>query len=256
MADHQAPSAPEAYDRLAGVYDDVVPDPVGFTDFYLGACGPEARSVLYVGCGTGRLLEQFVERGHDCVGVDPSEGMLDRARQRLQGADVHLVADSLPELSTISGTFERVVVAGGAFEYLMTTHDQLMALRRLRDLLSTDGLLLIDCSLPPFTTSRPEGNYLGDPVPSDSAWETSSGQLVSSSVTFGYDHFHQVVRSRCEFTFDDGETLGVEYSTRYTTVTEWRLLLSHVGLKARLYGGFGKETLTRHSSNIVIVGQR
>jgi SAM-dependent methyltransferase len=40
------------------------------------------RSVLDLGCGTGRHSVELARRGHEIVGVDLSEGMLERARRR------------------------------------------------------------------------------------------------------------------------------------------------------------------------------
>ena len=57
------------------------------------------RSVLDVGCGTGRLLRKAAALwpSAQLIGVDPATGMVDIARQRTQGATIHLAgAESLP----------------------------------------------------------------------------------------------------------------------------------------------------------------
>jgi SAM-dependent methyltransferase len=43
------------------------------------------RSILDLGCGTGRHSVELARRGYELVGVDLSEGMLERARQRAIG---------------------------------------------------------------------------------------------------------------------------------------------------------------------------
>ena len=44
--------------------------------------GRPVRSVLDLGCGTGRHSVELARRGYEVVGVDLSEGMLERARRR------------------------------------------------------------------------------------------------------------------------------------------------------------------------------
>ena len=45
-----------------------------------------ARSVLDLGCGTGRHAELLAEKGFDVHGIDQSEAMIDRARARCRNA--------------------------------------------------------------------------------------------------------------------------------------------------------------------------
>lgn len=52
---------------------------------------------LDVGCGTGVAIPVLEELGWSAVGVDSSPGMLERARSRSDGAELHLAAaDALP----------------------------------------------------------------------------------------------------------------------------------------------------------------
>jgi SAM-dependent methyltransferase len=55
--------------------------------------GPDCRTVLEPGCGSGRMLEAFAERGLDVTGIDVSEPMLELARRRLAGRGTVVLAD-------------------------------------------------------------------------------------------------------------------------------------------------------------------
>ena len=52
-------------------------------DWLLERLGPECRVVLEPGCGSGRMLAAFAQRGLDVTGIDLSEPMLELARRRL-----------------------------------------------------------------------------------------------------------------------------------------------------------------------------
>lgn len=47
---------------------------------------PNSRC-LEVGCGTGRFVLDLADRGHEAHGIDPSEGMIEIARDKTDGRD-------------------------------------------------------------------------------------------------------------------------------------------------------------------------
>lgn len=107
-------------------------------------------SVLDVGCGTGEHARRFAAAGFDVTGVDPYEGMLDRAREKC-GADVTFRRGALPDLD-VDGRFDAVVAIRGVINHLPT--DALdPAVAALADRLAPEGVLVFDNSPLP-----PEGN--------------------------------------------------------------------------------------------------
>lgn len=70
---------------------------------------PDAR-VLDAGCGTGRVAIRLAELGHEVVGVDLDEDMLDRARRDAPGLP-WFVAD-LADLDVPGPAFDLVLTAG------------------------------------------------------------------------------------------------------------------------------------------------
>ena len=75
------------FDEIAGEYDESLPPHV--VEHYLQQagstssvehCSRRVSAVLDVGCGTGVLASPPREAGYEVTGIDPSEGMLERAR--------------------------------------------------------------------------------------------------------------------------------------------------------------------------------
>jgi SAM-dependent methyltransferase len=91
-------SAAEAYERGRPGY------PQEVLDWLLP---PDARRVLDLGAGTGKLTRLLVARGLDVVAVEPSEGM------RVEFARV------LPGVPLVDGTAERIPLADGSVDAVL-----------------------------------------------------------------------------------------------------------------------------------------
>jgi predicted TPR repeat methyltransferase len=111
----------EAYTRLAGVYDEIVVDPchgawASFLDDLWSYDDHGVHNVLDVCCGTGLLAAELTALGYQVVGVDGSEAMLARARQRLR-PEVRLVRSTLPTLA-VTGEYDAAVCTFDGLNYL------------------------------------------------------------------------------------------------------------------------------------------
>lgn len=111
----------EAYSRLAGVYDEIVVDPcfaswADHLDELWRTDADRVHLILDVCCGTGLLAEELVARGYRITGVDASDAMLARARQRL-GPAAAFARVVLPDLPVV-GTFDAAVSTFDGLNYL------------------------------------------------------------------------------------------------------------------------------------------
>jgi SAM-dependent methyltransferase len=109
----------------------------------LQADGP----VLELGCGTGRISIPLGRAGVPLVGVDRSEPMLARARQRIRrgrlAGRVRLVRGDIRHLPFVAATPRRsssstsVPTSGGGFSLVIAPYGVLQSLLRERDLSAT-----------------------------------------------------------------------------------------------------------------------
>lgn len=95
---------------------------------------------LDFGCGTGRSTRFLRDLGFDTTGVDISESMLKKARERDPKGSYFLVSETeLPELD--HGSFD-LVLSTFTFDNIPTREQKLASLRSLADLLTADGRMV------------------------------------------------------------------------------------------------------------------
>jgi len=104
------------------------------------AVGP-VRRVLDLGCGTGGHSSVLAERGFDVVGVDRSNEMLDRARQR--GGAVRYAQSDVRSVQ-LDESFDAVLIMFAVLGYLTGNADVQQALCAARRHLRTGGVLFAD----------------------------------------------------------------------------------------------------------------
>ena len=96
-----------------------------------------ARTVLDVGCSTGKFGEPLVARGCEVVGIEPDESAAELARQRLSRVIVGTFPESAAAVARPGGY--DAVVYNDVLEHM--THPE-RALAATRDLLAPDGVLV------------------------------------------------------------------------------------------------------------------
>lgn len=103
------------------------------------------KTVLDVGCGTGRLLRRarVLYPSAQLLGIDPAEGMVEVARSQIPSATIYLAAaESLP----LADSSVDAVLSSISFHHWS---DQLAALREISRVLRSGGCLcLADISMP------------------------------------------------------------------------------------------------------------
>jgi ubiquinone/menaquinone biosynthesis C-methylase UbiE len=127
------------YDREGGVYSNIAHQQ--FLQEFLSLI-PENRNILDAPCGTGRYLPFLLEKGHSVVGIDQSQGMLERAREKFptvqfeklglqeiafqelfDGAICMDAMENVPpeDWSLVLGNFHRALKPSGYFYFTVET---------------------------------------------------------------------------------------------------------------------------------------
>jgi SAM-dependent methyltransferase len=104
------------------------------------------RRAVDFGCGAGRSARFLRSLGFEVVGVDVSEPMLARARERDPEGDYRLVPDG--DLSGLPPDEYDLVLSAFTFDNVPTFEKKVTLLRALRRLLATDGRIVNLVSAP------------------------------------------------------------------------------------------------------------
>ena len=203
------------------------------------------QPALDVGCGTGRILLDFLAQGIDIDGLDNSPEMLDLCRQKAQaqGLSPNLYLGQMQDLS-LPRRYRVILVPSSSFQLLTEPDHARLAMQRFYDHLLPGGVLAM-----PFMRIHQDGD------PLDSGWEPSGekerpedGAIVRRWSRTRYDP-----QTRLEHTEDryqvtlHGQVLAEEYhqrspATRDYTAGEALLLYRRAGFdQPQLVSGFSRD---------------
>ena len=115
--------------------------------FYLELALARGRSVLELGCGTGRVAVALARAGLDVVGVDVSAAMLSVARERTHDAGAELVEADMRSLE-LGRRFDTVLIPLGGLQHAETASDVAATLATVARHLAPGGLAVIDVEAP------------------------------------------------------------------------------------------------------------
>jgi SAM-dependent methyltransferase len=156
------------------------------------------RSILDIGCGTGRDLASLSRDGADCVGVDAIPDMVALASSRyphisFQQGDMRSIR--------LAKTFDVVMCMGSALMYALTNADLGATLQTFAVHSHPGSLLFLDINN--AATCLPGGNFSRELKTE----VNTQGFRVSATMTFDFDYRRQLMVRRRTWHFPDGKKL-------------------------------------------------
>src|SRR5690349_19428522 len=147
----------EYYGMMAEFWDLFRGDTSTWEDrfFFLDVVKKYGQPVLDVGCGTGRILLDFLQQGIDIDGVDNSPEMLTKLREKADVLHLHPAIDQ-QEMDGLDlpRKYQTILVPSSSFQLLLDENLPPVAIRRFYEHLLPGGVL----AMPFMTLWKP-----GDP---------------------------------------------------------------------------------------------
>ena len=148
----------EYYGMMAEFWDLFRGDTSTWEDrfFYLDVVKKYGQPVLDVGCGTGRILLDFIQQGIDIDGVDNSPDMLAHLHQKAEKLNSHPTVhqQEMHELS-LPRKYQTILVPSSSFQLLLDTALPPIAMNCFYEHLLPGGVLAM-----PFMTLWKQGDPL------------------------------------------------------------------------------------------------
>ena len=231
-------------ERIADVYDDWLQaiDPADAVDALerLAGEGP----VLELGIGTGRIALPLAERGLEVHGVDASEAMLARLREKPGGEHIPTTIGDLADVA-VEGRYSLVFVAANTFFGVLTQDDQVRCFENVEAHLLMGGAFAIEAFVPDPARFDP-GRVAVRGVELDSVRiEASRHNRVSQTID------GQAIELR------EQSARFFPFRIRYAWPSELDLMARLGGLRLReRWGGWSGEPFTAASKQHVSVYER
>jgi ubiquinone/menaquinone biosynthesis C-methylase UbiE len=226
--------------------------------FFLDIIQRYGQPVLDIGCGTGRLLLDYLAQGIDVDGVDNSPEMLALCRQKAaqQGLAPRLYEQHMETLA-LPRTYRTILIPSSSLQLVVDVPMAEQTLGRLLAHLERGGVVVA-----PFMTLWKDGD------PLESEWEKSvvrpeDGATIRRIARSRYDP-----ATECEHSEDvyqvimDGSVVAEEThhrspATRSYTQAQARALFERAGLvDVQLYSGFSFEPVRPEDGLFTVLGQR
>ena len=251
---------------LADLYD-LVP---GYThrpdkDFYVRSAAGASGKILELGCGTGRVLIPIAESGCAITGVDTSEHMLSKCRQKLNALPenvagrVQLIKGDMAGFA-LDDVFHLAIIPFRAFQHLIRIEDQLSCLSILNRLLVMKARLIFDVFHVDFEKINDPG--LSEETEDLPEYELPDGRrLKRTHRTTGFHRAEQYNEVELIYYLTDvnGTTRRIvqAFPFRYFFRYEIEHLLERRGFRiVELLGDFTGSPLSHDSPEMIFVAEK
>ena len=231
-------------ERIADVYDDWLQaiDPADAADALarLAGDGP----TLELGIGTGRIALALAERGLEVHGIDASQAMLARLREKPGGEHIPTTIGDLADVA-VEGRYSLIFVAANTFFGVLSQDDQVRCFENVEANLLVGGVFAIEAFVP-------------DPARFDHGRLAVRGvELDSVRIEASrHDRVSQTIDGQAIELREQG-TRFFPFRVRYAWPSELDLMARLGGLRLReRLGGWSGEPFTAASKQHVSVYER
>ncbi len=249
-------------DRTARLYDLTVKDWPGEIDFYRGLVNgiqKNEKTVLEIGCGTGRVALRLADLVTKLVGLDISAAMLEIARRKSSSQSNIQWVQADMQAFKINRQFDLVIIPGHSFQFLLSPDQQLACLACIQQHLALDGRVILhvdhqDLAWLGGLRSGQGGIF----EPAGKVQDPVTGRQIHTYKAWSYDPVTQTAScvTRRDETDENGQVIEqsktgpVRLHCLFRYETEHLLKLAGFNIHA-LYGDFYQNKLDDQSTEMI-----
>jgi ubiquinone/menaquinone biosynthesis C-methylase UbiE len=237
-------------------------DTSGWPDrfFYRGFIEQYGGPVLDVGCGTGRLLLDYMMDGVDIDGVDNSLQMLALCREKASKLGLKPTLFQQPmEYLELPRSYRVILVPSSSFQLVMDVDAARRTMARFYQHLASGGILIM-----PFMLIWEQGTpQQTDWVPDGEVERPDDGAMIRRWSRARYDVQKQLEHTETRYEVSlDGEVIVSEYhsrspATRWYTQDQARELYQQTGFTdLEVFSEFNREPVKEDDTVFSVVGYK
>jgi SAM-dependent methyltransferase len=208
--------------------------------------------VLEIGCGTGRIFTEAINKGVDIYGIDISKLMQNYLKKKIQRKDYFRLKLADVRKFNFGKGFNLIIVPFRMFSHLISVEDQLQALGNIHNHLRHGGRFIFDVFLPDLDLIK---KGIENSIVFEGEHEPGKRlQRLQSSIP---DYINQTQHVKFKDIWE--ETDGVhedsfEFPMRYFFRYELEHLIARANLKlVKMNGDFHKNEINSSSKDMVCV---
>jgi SAM-dependent methyltransferase len=231
--DVQTHSAPVYYDPA--IYDRRHAGKSADINFYVDKATQVGGPILELCCGTGRIAIPLARTGMSVTGLDTSETMLERGREKAssEGVRVEWIVGDATSFQ-LGRRFRLILAPANALQLLGVGNPLDSFFESVLSHLEDAGILILDVmnpSLSEIVAGRKSGGQYQDP---------NTGELITVEWLIRYDDAQQVAHRTCYFSSAQRPNFATDQlDMRYYYPEELNLLVRSAGFRIiEKLGGF------------------
>lgn len=226
-------------------------------DFYLGMIRGFGEPGLDVGCGTGRLLLDYLQEGIEIHGVDSSPEMLNicRKKARMMGVKPVLYLQTM-ETMDLPQRYQTIIVPSSSFQLLINPRKADQAMQTFSRHLHRGGALVM-----PFMVLWQEGDPLMTEWKSAEIFNDETGMLIRRFTRERHEPELQLEYTETFFELYSGDTLVNKEDHSQSGMTRWytqpqvyQLYRDHGFQEIRFVEGFSYQAAEPDSRLFTAIG--
>ena len=231
--------------------------------FYRDLIVRYGQPVLDVGCGTGRLLLDYLAQGIDIDGVDVSPEMLAICTEKAQRLGLHpRVFEQVMQELDLPRTYRTIMVPSSSFQLLTDPRDAQESMRRFFRHLEPGGMLVMPFMLL-WSGSTPQRIVQGTWEPNGEAVRPEDGSTIRRWTRSTFDVAVQLESTEDRYeVLRNGAVVATEThvrspATRWYTQQQARHLYEEAGFThIQIFKEFSQELASAAETMFSIVGMR
>jgi SAM-dependent methyltransferase len=244
----------KVYDEMCEYYDWIYSDELDLK-FYLNEARNARGPVLEVACGTGRILLKLIQSGIDATGIDLSEGMLAKLREKAiaLGINAEAIRADMADFR-IDKRFNLIIMPYRSFLHLKDGETRRKTLLNLKEHLAEGGRLILHTYNPSSEEAEMQGgyhNYDYEEMTSPDGRRYRLDWFLQFEPRGRIGHYKIVMR------LDDGRTKEFLMDLSFVTNRELETLLKGAGFRnIKSYCGFSYGVLNNDCKEVLWIAER